>query len=368
MARAPRVFLQPFNYDGVRLLDGPFARQLADTRDYYLNIPDANILKGFRQQAGLPAPGQDLGGWCLHDAGVVFGQWLSGMARLSKATGDADLRDKAVHLMTEWGKTLSSLVYSHYVYDKYVCGLLDMFEYAGQSAALPLLAQCTAWASDNLSRRRLPASDDDSQGGYFTGDSEWYTLAEHLYRAYQLTGEARYREFAEVWLYPHYWEMFTGKKPPAPHGFHGYSHVNALSSAAMAYAVSGDPEYLTCIVSAYDYFQNTQCYATGGYGPGEKLMRPDGSLGESIVVEPNDRFLRYHIGRSFEAPCGTWAVFKLGRYLLQFTGEARYGDWMEQVLYNGIGASLPMAPKGRTFYYSDYRLSGGSKLDRKSVV
>jgi DUF1680 family protein len=72
-------------------------------------------------------------------------------------------------------------------------------------------------------------------------------------------------------------------------------------------------------------------------------------------------------------------VFKLGRYLLEFTGEAQYGDWIERVLYNGISAALPMADRqnpyfddiwtlhgwgpdrGRTFYYSDYRLGGGRK-------
>ena len=156
--------------------------------------------------------------------------------------------------------------------------------------------------------------------------------------------------------------MFSAGREPAPHGFHGYSHVNALSSAAQVYGATGDTGYLQATIGAYDYFQTTQCYATGGYGPGEKLMRPDGSLGESLVTEPNDRFLRYHVGRSFEAPCGSWAVFKLGRYLMSYTGEARFGHWVEQVLYNGIGAALPMASKGRTFYYADYRLIGGTKF------
>jgi DUF1680 family protein len=55
-------------------------------------------------------------------------------------------------------------------------------------------------------------------------------------------------------------------------------------------------------------------------------------------------------------------VIKLGRYLIQFTGEARYGDWLERVLYNGIGAALPMEAGGKTFYYSDYILGGGRKV------
>jgi uncharacterized protein len=34
---------------------------------------------------------------------------------------------------------------------------------------------------------------------------------------------------------------------------------------------------------------------------------------------------------------------------------------MEKAVYNGIGASLPMAGRGRTFYYSDYLLGGCRK-------
>jgi DUF1680 family protein len=54
----------------------------------------------------------------------------------------------------------------------------------------------------------------------------------------------------------------------------------------------------------------------------------------------------------------------LSRYLMQFTGEARYGDWIERLLYNGIGAALPLGPGGKNFYYSDYRIGGGMKVYR----
>ena len=38
------------------------------------------------------------------------------------------------------------------------------------------------------------------------------------------------------------------------------------------------------------------------------------------------------------------------------------GDWAERLLYNGIGAALPVTPEGKTFYYSDYRMAGGMKV------
>ncbi len=103
--------------------------------------------------------------------------------------------------------------------------------------------------------------------------SEWYTLPENLYRACQLTGNPKFKDFGDAWLYHAYWNKFADtSRPSDAQGVHAYSHVNTFSSAAMAYAASGDERYLTIIKNAYDYLQNTQCYATGGYGP-ERIHR-----------------------------------------------------------------------------------------------
>jgi DUF1680 family protein len=363
----PTNVIEPFNYGGVSLLDGMFKNQYTQTRDYYLNISNDDILKGFREQAGLPAPGKHMGGWCSKSSAVVFGQLLSGMARMYKATGDEAMREKAVLLMREWSKTLSSMKLGHYSYDKNLCGLIDLYEYAGVKEAIPLIEKITEYAIENLGRIRNPASVEDHSAGRHTGEGEWYTLSENIYRMYLLTGDEKFKNFGDVWRYPHYWGMFTGKTPLNLEGLHAYSHVNSLSGAAMAYAVTGDSEYLKTIINAYDYFQKTQCYATGGYGPSELLAADDGILGRSIEAESKAFYGHWpvnnikNVGRSFETVCGSWAVFKLCRYLMSFTGEARFGDWMEKVLYNGIGSALPMGVIGKTFYYSDYRVGGASK-------
>lgn len=358
----PKNVLEPFDYDGVRLLDGMQKNQFTMGRDYYLGLSNDDILIGFRRRAGLPAPGKDLGGWISGDPKVItwwskgdvsgtFGQWLSAMARMSKATADEAVGEKANYLMLEWAKTIETdgfFYYSrkpwapHYTYDKMVGGLVDMAKYGGRKDALPLLERITDWAIANLDRSR---SLEQNPG------TEWFTLSENLYRAYQLTGNLKYKDFGDVWRYTIYWNTFIGGTEMTSFNRHAYSHVNTLGSAAMTYAVTGDPKYLNCIVNAYEWLERTQFYATGGYGPNERLVPDDGSLG---------RYLETTI-RSYETPCGTWAAFKLARYLMQFTGDAKYGDWIERLVYNGIGAALPMAPKGQTFYYSDYQSGAGRK-------
>ena len=81
-------------------------------------------------------------------------------------------------------------------------------------------------------------------------------------------------------------------------------------------------------------------------------MAPDGSLGRALDTRSD----------TAEIVCGSWAGFKMARYLMRFTGEARYGDWMERLFYNGVGAALPLTGRGRNFYYGDYRVGGGMKV------
>ena len=130
--------IEPFDYQGVRLRPSRWKEQSDAARDFYFGLSDDDILHGNRADAGLPAPGRVLGGWCGHDSNSVLGQWLSGMSRLYRATGDARMRDKAVTLMTEWAKTVKpdgDAGMRHYPYDKMVCGLVDLQLYAGSRAS-----------------------------------------------------------------------------------------------------------------------------------------------------------------------------------------------------------------------------------------
>ena len=86
--------------------------------------------------------------------------------------------------------------------------------------------------------------------------------------------------------------------------------------------------------------------ASGRPGPifqfqptGQTFGAAGGSLSRSLWDNAN--WCGYRA--SFETPCGCWAAFKLCGYLTQFTGAATYGDWVERLVYNGIGAALPMA-------------------------
>jgi DUF1680 family protein len=355
-AARPALQLMPFNYHGVTIEQGLLRVQIDRAHKDYLRIPNDDLLKGFRKRAGRPAPGKDLGGWYTGDVFHVFGQVLSGLARLYAVTGDPACRAKAEALLVGWADCIEKdgfFYYSrtpnapHYIYDKMVGGLTDMVVHCHSKSATRHLARITAWAEKHLKRtKRIP------DGG------EWYTLSENLYRAADATGDRRYRAFAAVWHYDSYWGVLAhGADPFAryPNGerhadYHAYSHVNTLGGAAQAYLHGGDLRYFDTLTQAYDYFQANQCFATGGFGPAEQLL-PRAAWRQRLA----------DTHASFETQCGCFAVFKLCKYLLTLTGEAKYGDWIERVAINGFAASIPMSATGHVFYYSDYNPGGGVK-------
>src|SRR5208283_1115509 len=181
-ADAPRK-LELFDYSGVTLLNSRFQSQYQSARDLFFNIPNDDLLLGFRQRAGLAAPGTPLIGWyggrwtdashtAVRDPDIfnAFGQFISGMARMYKATNDTAILDKASYLIDEWAKAMDAdgyFYYSrkpqfpHYIYEKTVCGLVDMYAYGGNKNAIRYLERITAWAEKNLDRtRRNPQADE----------------------------------------------------------------------------------------------------------------------------------------------------------------------------------------------------------------
>ncbi len=352
-----------FNYQGVELLPSRQMSQFLQVSDFYMRLRPNDLLRGFRLKDKDWAPGKDLGG-AYSERPLSFGQWLAGFARIYRATSDDTVKDRAIYLMDEWGKTISqdgSYGYrqgegGHYDYDKFVGGLVDMYEFTGSEQALVYLDKITSWAENNLDR-----------SNEYALPTEWYTLSENLYRAYELTGKQRYYNFAKTWEYEEYWDAFARNEDvflaldaaKRHKSYHAYSHVNSLSSAAMAYSATGKKHYLDSIINGYNFLKNTQLFATGGYGPEESYIVPNG-LPEVLLGHRRGEAnvdVRFH----FETSCGSWAGFKLARYLMEFTGEAQYGDWIERLVYNGVGAMVPMNNYGMIMYGSSYNLYGAQK-------
>ena len=365
--------LSVFGYSQVQLLDGPFRRQFDENHKLFLNLDEDGLLKPFRKRQGLPAPGHDLGGW-YDDAddfnekdnfhafipGHSFGQYVSGLARAYAVTGSKATQEKVHRLVRAFAETVEPTGRFYvdyrlpgYTFDKTCCGLIDAYEFAADPIALDVLKRATDAVLPHLPEKALSRTEQEARPHKsiaYTWD-ETYTLPENFFLAYQRSGDKRYRDLGERFIYQDYYDALAENHNPLP-GKHAYSHVNTLSSAMQAYLVLGDEKYLRAAANGLRMVQE-QSYATGGWGPDEAFVEPGkGLLAESLGKTRS----------SFETPCGAYGQFKITRYLLRVTRDSHYGDNMEQVLYNTVAGAKPILADGTSFYYSDYNSAGAKKV------
>jgi DUF1680 family protein len=293
-------------------------------------------------------------------AGHTFGQYVSGLARAYAVTGSKPTQAKVQRLVKGFAETVEPTGKFYvdyrlpaYTFDKTCCGLIDAHEFAQDPNALAVLKRATDAAVPHLPEKALSRAEQEARPHKtiaYTWD-ESYTLPENFFLAYQRSGDKRYRELAERFIYHEYYDALSQNENALP-GKHAYSHVNTFSSAMQAYLVLGDEKYLRAATNGLRMVHE-QSYATGGWGPDEAFVVPGkGLLGASLDKTRS----------SFETPCGAYGQFKITRYLLRVTKDSRYGDSMERVLYNTVAGAKPILPDGTSFYYSDYNNDAAKKV------
>jgi len=359
--------LQEFGYGDVSITSDLHEAQLRETHDVLMNLSEDSLLKPFRQMAGQSAPGANLGGWYNYDpnydwhkddAGfapaATFGQWISALARYYAITGAAETRDKVLRLNRLYAKTISEDFYDKnrfpaYCFDKLVLGLIDSQKYVHDPEAFAILDRTTKAAVPHLPGKAIdrelewrPGKDQSYRW------DESYTNPENLFLAYQRGAGNQYRDLAMAYLDDATWFDPLSRNENVLVGKHAYSYVNSLSSAMQAYLTLRGDKHLLAAKNAF-VMLTAQSFATGAWGPDE-MLRASGSddVYQSLTKTHN----------SFETPCGSYAHFKITRYLLRVTRDSRYGDSMERVMYNTVLGAKPMRTDGRAFYYADYNFAG----------
>lgn len=359
--------LSEFGYGDVLVASDLHESQLMTTHAVLMALSEDSLLKPLRQMSGMPAPGEDLGGWYHYDPdynyrknfdygfapACTFGQWVSALARAYAITGDEETRQKVIRLNRLYTQTISADFYIKnrfpaYTYDKLLLGLLDSHTYVKDPQALAILEQTTNTALPHLPGHaiehgvpwRMDHKDDDPS---WTWD-ESYTNSENMFLASQRGAGRRYYDLGLQYLDDKTWFDPLSRNQDVLNGRHAYSYVNSLCSAMMAYMVAGSRKHLDAARNAFAMLE-AQSYATGGWGPDETLRAP-GS--KDVYASLSNT---HH---SFETPCGSYAHFKLTRYLLRVTRDPRYGDSMERVMYNTVLGAKPLQENGETFYYADY--------------
>lgn len=353
--------LREFQYSAVQLTAGPLRQHYEAIHAHYLSLDNDRLLKVYRQRAGLPAPGRDMGGWYDLDGfvpGHSLGQYISGLARFGASTGDQACHEKVHALVEGFADTLGPdnqsilrpspnpkpNLWPCYILDKHFVGLIDAFTLSNVPNARDLLTRVLDGA-----KPLLPTKGRDRIGKKNPPYDETYVMPENLFTAHALTDNPAFRELALRYLLDReFFDPLARGDDPFP-GQHAYSHAIALSSGAKAYLVLGDSKYHEAIRNAFTLLTTQQQFASGGWGPNETFITPHkGELYTSLQTTQDH----------FETPCGSYAATKLARYLIRTARDPHhlvpYGDNLERVLYNTILAAKLPDSDGDYFYYSTY--------------
>ena len=353
-AATPPASLEEFPYGAVELTGGPLKAQYDQIHASYLALDNNRLLKVYRERAGLPAPGKPMGGW-YGPTGFVpghsLGQYISGLARIGRTTGDTNCSTKVAELVEGFAATMgphdvvfaapnAQNVWPCYILDKHLIGLMDAYQLSGVTQARELLPRVYHGALPYI-----PEHVHDRIGKSKPPYDEPYILPENLFSAWQITGDrAMYRRAVTYLLNRDLFDPLARNHNVFP-GKHAYSHAMALSSAAKARLVLGEEKYLATIRNGWEFLRTTQQYASGGWGPNELFVEPhQGKLYESLHTTHDH----------FETPCGSYAATKLARYLLRATGDSRYADNLERIVFNALLMVKEPDSNGDYFYYSNY--------------
>jgi len=172
---------RPFPLQNVRLLDGPFKQAMELDQEYLLAIESNRLLHSFRLNAGLPSTAAPLGGWEAPDVelrGHTAGHYLSALALMYAATGDARFKTRADGMVSELAAIqeaqaarfhpgyLSAFpeeffdrvdarqkVWApYYTIHKIMAGLLDVHQLAGNAQALVVVSKMADWVRFRVDR------------------------------------------------------------------------------------------------------------------------------------------------------------------------------------------------------------------------
>ena len=135
-----REVLREYPYGAVTLTGGPLQQQYDRIHASYLALDNDRLLKVYRQRAGLPSPGRDMGGWYDTDGfvpGHSLGQYISGLARIGATTSDPACAAKVRELVRGFAATLGTdnqsiirpqtNLWICYTLDKHFGGLIDAY-------------------------------------------------------------------------------------------------------------------------------------------------------------------------------------------------------------------------------------------------
>jgi uncharacterized protein len=361
----------------VRLLGGQFLGNQQRDLAYLLFLDPDRMLRSFRLNYGLATRAAPIGGWESPTSmirGHVTGHLMSALAWAYAGTGTTAsdqerlaLRAKGDYLVAQLaglqaraGKAgyssgylsafpeqyftwledgqLSRVWSPYYMIHKYLAGLIDQYQLAGNTLALDVASRLADWVdrrTRNLSYQHMQVILETEFGG----------LPEALANLYAITGDHATLRTAERFYHARFLDPLSANVDHLDGAQCNVSTPKVVAALRLA-EETGSERYWNAAVNFWRIATEHHSYAIGGQGNYEHWGPPDTVAGalSNYTCEG----------------CVSYNMLKLTR-LLHFhePGNAAYMDYYERTLVNHLlGTQDPGSPHGFVAYYTG--LSAGA--------
>lgn len=342
--------LKPAEKGSVKILPGVFRERMDVNRQYLLELDTNCLLQNFYLEAGFILPGLQVvdnpetanlhWGWeapTCQLRGHFLGHWISAAAKLIAADGEPELRVKLDNIVSELArcqelnggewvgsipeKYFTRLIKNQYIWSpqyvmhKTIVGLSDAYIYAGNTQALDILSHLSDWYITWTEK----AAETNPHAVYA---GEEAGMLEVWAQLYQLTKDEKYltlaKRYADAGLFR---KLKEGKDSLT--NCHANASIPFTHGAAKMYEITGDSDWLEVIKLFWKAAVTDRgMFSTTGMNAGEFWVPP--------------HMQGHFLGSSDQEFCTVYNMVRTASYLLKYTGEARYADYIERALYNGF--------------------------------
>lgn len=342
--------LKPAEKGSVKILPGVFRERMDVNRRYLLELDSNCLLQNFYLEAGIILPGLQVvddpttanlhWGWeapTCQLRGHFLGHWLSAAAKLIAADGEPELRVKLDKIVSELArcqelnggewvgsipeKYFTRLIKNQYIWSpqyvmhKTIVGLSDAYIYTGNKQALDILSHLSDWYITWTEK----AAETNPHAVYA---GEEAGMLEVWAQLYQLTNDEKYltlaKRYADAGLFR---KLKEGKDSLT--NCHANASIPFTHGAAKMYEITGDSDWLEVIKLFWKAAVTDRgMFSTTGMNAGEFWVPP--------------HMQAHFLGSNDQEFCTVYNMVRTASYLLKYTGEAQYADYIERALYNGF--------------------------------